>query len=160
MHSRLLIVVLLVADMWLSMHAEATHHWWSIFGKLHSDWRRSGQRVHGRCGDVLSWGSTLLQHKGEDLAGSAVDSQLIAIQALADIVLGVAEVAGPANANLSGGALQSVVGASLRQRGEAKEGQSQSDYCKEEWGEEEVRICWATMWLWLWLDSPFMLSVR
>lgn len=148
-----------MVHMWLSMHAEATDHWRSIFGHLHGDWCRSGQGVHGRSWDILSWGSTLLQHKGEDLAGSAVDSQLIAIQALADIVLRVAEVAGPADANLSGGALQSVVGACLRQRGEAEEGQSQSDYWKRVVGMgEEVRICWATMWLWL--DSPFILSVR
>lgn len=129
-HSNQDIVLLLMVHMWLSMHAVATDHWWSIFSKLHSDWCRSGQRVHGRSWDILCWGGTLLQHKGEDLAGSAADSQLIAVQALADIVLRVAEVAGPADANLSGGALQSVVGTSLRQRGEAEEGQSQSDYWK------------------------------
>lgn len=78
-----------------------------------------------------------MQHKGEDLAGGAVDSQLIAVQSLADIVLRVAEVAGPADANLIGSALQTVLGACLCQRGEAEaeQGQSQSEYCR--WGGED-----------------------
>lgn len=80
-----------------------------------------------------------MQHKGEDLAGGAVDSQLIAVQSLADIVLRIAEVAGPADANLIGSALQAVLGACLCQGGEAEaeQGQSQSEYCR--WGGEDDR---------------------
>lgn len=98
---------------------------------LHSDWRRSGQRSHGRSRHIFGWRRTLLQHKREDLAGGAVDGQLIAVQALADIVLRVAEVAGPADAHLIGCALQAVLCARLRQRGEAEQGQSQSEYCRQ-----------------------------
>lgn len=116
----------------MGWYTDIADHLRSILYQLHSDWCRSGQRVHGRSRHIFSWRSTLLQHKGEDLAGGAVDSQLIAEQSLADIVLRVAEVAGPADANLVGSALQAVLGACLSQCGEAEaeQGQSQSEYCR------------------------------
>jgi len=72
----------------------------------------------------------LLEDEGEDLAGGTVDGQLAAVDARAHIVLRVAVVAGPADADLTAGALQLVVHAGLAQSQQAQKGQC--EYCQDQ----------------------------
>lgn len=83
----LILMMLMLMNRWLG-----SQHWRQLIDQVRGDGRCCGQGVHGRSWHIQSWSGTLLQHKGEHFTGRTVHSQLAAIDALADIVLRVAEV--------------------------------------------------------------------
>lgn len=132
-----MLMVLRSLGLWLRQCGD--HWWWCILDNLHGDGSSGGQDFHRGSWDIVGWRHALLEDKGEDLAGRTVDSQLAAVDARAHIVLRVAVVAGPADTDLTAGALQRVVQAGLAQSQQAQEAQC------EYWQDQKRRsILWVS----------------
>lgn len=123
------VAMMVLATLVLQLGLGRGNHWGRVFNKVHGDGSGSRQDIHRRSRDVVGGRGALLEDEGEDLTRWTVGRQLAAVDTGANIVLGVAMVARPADSDLVAGALQLIVQAGLAKGQQAQKGQGED--CKD-----------------------------